>query len=609
MDYRNEIENYISRYNKLGALLITGKWGSGKSFAISKLAKEIDDNNEYSFIILSLFGVTSVDEIEKRIKKKLLVSSSGTKVSSFLENGAKGINLIKTIVGGLKDTNAILRGIDAALNIDYLDLITIKAQNSNGQKLVLILDDFERSNCCITDLMGLINRFVEQDNIPTILIADENKIDKDRKYSEFKEKVVYRTIYLNPDSSIIISSIIESYDTCNTNYKSFLKDHIETSLTAFQESNTLNFRSFKSIVHDFERIYELCEQIEIPINILDSLYYVYSCSTYEFKSKRFIDNKKYGRIFKNLIDYGEYLTDYSNKYLEDKSEDKSEYSNIEKVTYSLFDSTYSLRYIDEWLFYGKWNQEGIISEIESRFSSVYDETYIFLHTDSFKLTDDVVSEQLPLILEKSYNGELTHEELILLLSRVIFLLDIDYPIPCDIDYKKMNEGFEKREERIKDGLITEKLGSIYIQPYKLEKLEDDGQALYSKLENYDVRLFRLNTRSYFLEWLDTPQKNFLRDNPDSLFIVSFDDELYTKFAKVFISSDSSIRRNMINTLLLVVPLKHDSNFADDANASRRNFGKLVSLIEKLISKESDHIAKHVLTESKQAIEHDLLLIC
>jgi len=45
MNVRNEIENYISTNENNGALLITGKWGCGKTYLLRQIADDLNANN------------------------------------------------------------------------------------------------------------------------------------------------------------------------------------------------------------------------------------------------------------------------------------------------------------------------------------------------------------------------------------------------------------------------------------------------------------------------------------------------------------------------------------------------------------------------------------
>lgn len=76
MDISNEIKEYINDEESNGALLLTGKWGCGKSYLIKKLAKEINNEKEFAIIVISLFGVDSPSMLHTIIKDYYLEQTS-----------------------------------------------------------------------------------------------------------------------------------------------------------------------------------------------------------------------------------------------------------------------------------------------------------------------------------------------------------------------------------------------------------------------------------------------------------------------------------------------------------------------------------------------------
>ena len=51
----NELDLFIKSEENNGALLITGKWGCGKSYLIKKCVKDLNSKNKYAIAIISLF--------------------------------------------------------------------------------------------------------------------------------------------------------------------------------------------------------------------------------------------------------------------------------------------------------------------------------------------------------------------------------------------------------------------------------------------------------------------------------------------------------------------------------------------------------------------------
>ena len=76
MDIGFELQNFIEQKEHSGALLVTGKWGSGKSYYIKNWAKKINGEEEYLVIIISLFGIDTVPELHQRIKEEYINATS-----------------------------------------------------------------------------------------------------------------------------------------------------------------------------------------------------------------------------------------------------------------------------------------------------------------------------------------------------------------------------------------------------------------------------------------------------------------------------------------------------------------------------------------------------
>ena len=56
---------YIKLSNPQYAVLLKGKWGSGKTHFINDYKKQLDEKKQ-KYIYVSLYGVTSYDEIETK---------------------------------------------------------------------------------------------------------------------------------------------------------------------------------------------------------------------------------------------------------------------------------------------------------------------------------------------------------------------------------------------------------------------------------------------------------------------------------------------------------------------------------------------------------------
>ena len=72
MDIQGEILDYINRNETTGALLLTGKWGCGKSYLVKEIAEDQEKDKKAAMAIVSLFGLDSIAAINKSVKDKYL---------------------------------------------------------------------------------------------------------------------------------------------------------------------------------------------------------------------------------------------------------------------------------------------------------------------------------------------------------------------------------------------------------------------------------------------------------------------------------------------------------------------------------------------------------
>ena len=103
MELLKELKDYCDINNPVGALMISGEWGCGKTYLIkNKLIPLM--KNEYVFVSVSLFGIDSLDKLRVEVKKKWLEKASeidkpnGTKISNVTDSYKKIYSTIKNIL-------------------------------------------------------------------------------------------------------------------------------------------------------------------------------------------------------------------------------------------------------------------------------------------------------------------------------------------------------------------------------------------------------------------------------------------------------------------------------------------------------------------------------
>lgn len=234
----SELNNYIFHYLKKDktqtAIMLTGEWGSGKTYYIEKDLVPFLKENKTTAVVVSLYGLDDISMISKSIYMELRMSTLGGKHSETVTTGkviAK--NVLKNITG--------LAGIN--LGLDDKDLTELY-ESVNLKDKLLILEDVERSNISVTSLLGYVNGLVERDGVKVLLVANENEIlrkterkmefdfskisdnkksdntekkvpEEAKRYLRIKEKTISDTIQFNGDFEQAVEQIIKEFD----NYK------------------------------------------------------------------------------------------------------------------------------------------------------------------------------------------------------------------------------------------------------------------------------------------------------------------------------------------------------------------------------------------------------
>lgn len=322
-----EIENYIEEQDQNGALLVTGKWGSGKTYLIRQIEKKLNQEPKYLMAVVSLFGIEDTNTLSKKVKEAVAYAQTFNKAEkSGKGHIAKGVNIAKQLsekaaaFGELFDfgkIKKIAKSANMLLSIDIHDFLPIEKEvycivageeQPVKKKLVLVFDDFERCKIGVIDLLGIINTYVEDKRIKTIVIASEDNIEDEENYKTFKEKVVERTVKLDVEYRRIQQEMIEDYKTETSEYKEFLKKESPKLFQVFEESGSRNLRTFKSCLIDFERVYGLWHSLKLPTDGMGEALYVFVAYLFEVK----------GGNYKKMDEYDEYHFNF----LEEKAEDK-----------------------------------------------------------------------------------------------------------------------------------------------------------------------------------------------------------------------------------------------------------------------------------------------
>ena len=150
--------------------MIDGAWGSGKTYFVNQvLLPELKKETKKS-IYISLYGVSNIDELSKKIYIKFLLKDKSDRINS-------------TLLAGATEALDVVSGLISPFIGKYGDIeIKEKKIQNLVQKFVpikdciLIFDDLERCNCPMREILGYINGFVEQAGMKVLIIANQNEL-------------------------------------------------------------------------------------------------------------------------------------------------------------------------------------------------------------------------------------------------------------------------------------------------------------------------------------------------------------------------------------------------------------------------------------------------
>lgn len=284
------IENYLNNDKTNSAIMLTGDWGTGKSYYIKNdLIPHIDERRKEKCVIVSLYGIKDLNDISKSI---------------YLELRAKKFKINSESVASSKlVAKTIFKGVTSFLGVD------LKADESALQDLyesvdltdkLIILEDLERCSIDITEVLGYVNNLVEQDGVKVLLVANEKELVKvktqniliDEKFSEakekkqkdiivtesksqdykkIKEKTVSDTIVFYTEYNEAIENIIKQFD--NGYFNRFLEDKNEHGKPRIVDEIEQNIMSEKSINnHNLRSFIFACQKTVDMFNFLDDSY-------------------------------------------------------------------------------------------------------------------------------------------------------------------------------------------------------------------------------------------------------------------------------------------------------------------------------------------------
>lgn len=607
MDTLDELKNYCNIERPVGALMLTGEWGCGKTYLLNTELVNILKET-HIFLRISLFGIMSIEEVKTEVQKKWLnecinskdttgkIARSLNKYGGSVMNTAKNLNEfmpgpVKNVVSGL-------------FSINVLDFVNIETKIGD-KKVVLIFDDLERACVSTTDLLGSINGYCENLGFSTIIVANEDKIqegDNNIKYNEIKEKIIQRTVRHYPDYDFVVNSVIKNMQFESDNYKSFLvkyvdeiivifsgktKDgkslddfvknftkvsdtHVELDNKHIQELLTKrphNIRSLKCALQDFERVYNLLIKYEIPKK-----------NEWLFSFIAFVFSARAGFVERDE-EYGMLLTE----------------ANVAVLYPGYYNTNYMINGIKTWIIDGEWDKKDINCQLlyaKQKNCAILPVEKAKTH-DILYLEEDEMLEGYPELLNLAYEGKLELNDYVYLLSNSNEAKKYHINIPS-IDWNKVQIGVERKINELLHSHEEPFHYNMVLDDESINDYSDSQWKVYEtivKYRNGEYRLFE-NNRNLYIELMNkNPHKAYEEIRNKRL--DCFSDEMAEVTLKVFKKSSNADKRYIVlHTEDIVRAMMSTTEFKDKQTETALNILKcgLKSSLEQYCSSNKNSIA-------------------
>ncbi|MDK2082821.1 P-loop NTPase fold protein [Aliarcobacter butzleri] len=338
MTNQERIEEYLIRENGYlksnisnhKIIMLSGKWGSGKTFFWkNKIVEELNKDKKIPNHYISLYGKKSIEEIENEIFLKIFES-----VDSF-ESREKAVKLSKNVVNLLSSFSSAVNFFGVNLDISKVsdkpfDKLGEILKNKKLEKTVeylnsgaiICFDDFERKSKDIdlNDLFGFITQLTLNFSCKVVIILNDDAFEESDKtiFSNVKEKSVSKYLKYEPTIKELFEIIFE-----NKSYKK-LDEYKELILQTIQEADILNARIYIQILDNLvewiDNNQDKNENALRSLILVNINFILYHCILNKKRFKDFyteneiynynidiIFSKNYSFNYRNFIEYHDFL--------------------------------------------------------------------------------------------------------------------------------------------------------------------------------------------------------------------------------------------------------------------------------------------------------------
>lgn len=537
-----------------GALLVNGKWGSGKTYYFKNfLFPKLQAETQTQSIIVSLYGATDKNSIANKV------------LFAYLDNKAGNGKLISsaTIAKSVKNiTEAV-----PILN-KYADLKTLFRVTGEdlfrflpNKDLLICFDDLERmsENISSDDFMGLINELVENRGYKIVIIANEKEIKDGIRY---KEKTIEKTIEFKNDISNIYDSILSQYENgdfvqyMTSNKALFLKSldskHSDKTKEDRLATSFENIRTIKFAIEHFRKAFEIVNknkdiQSDLSKRQLKGLWLFALAIAVEFKEfdKISSDNKKYldePTPALSDIDFGDMIWNNGRNSEEPEPEQETDWSFRENFIKDYFE-----RIGESYLYFGQLynlitagttiDEVTFLAELEEKYNiqdgvmkPSYDHLAKFMQLGYWHFSDAEFVPALTQLLAFAESGQF--DDLLSYINATVYLLPFHSQLGLSKDelIEKIKTGIDMTMQNVSPSIVGQtqfEFATEEIESEHLKQLRDYIKEEIKAKTMQDTAEEKANLEHLFQNDLSSFVKEiFPKDlhtrTPDALLFDQFD---------------------------------------------------------------------------------------
>ena len=252
-DIIDVVKGYLEDKRNSYALMLTGEWGCGKTYFVEhELTEELEaGKNRHPVIVASAYGAKDLAELCGAIEAGFISKHAIGRADSGVKSRKD------SLVEFAKDTGVSflgkkIRELEKKAGVD-LKMTPLNAVNLIiGPEALLVIDDVERCDMGIRELLGAVDHLVVGCGKKVLLVCNEDEWMKRletkgkegqgtkeavKEYGNLIEKTVWRKFRFEPSVGSVVEHVLGDV------LRDIYPEAIEDAVSAIRESGSPNFRS------------------------------------------------------------------------------------------------------------------------------------------------------------------------------------------------------------------------------------------------------------------------------------------------------------------------------------------------------------------------------